>query len=441
MVLDISWRRTMLNNLYRKLYILFTVTIMLIITFVILFAITNSVNAERTNERTMFQRMTTLLIYQLENTQSNTETIIEPYESKYKIFVLLSNANGKMVYKSNLSFSTQSNSLIQNVLEQTNQQQILPENDDIFTSQGGIFEISGTEHDNYFAIPATIATTDRNVYQGIFIYQVSDLRSILESLIPYYLLAWILAFIGVLVLTRLVLKRAFMPTERILKSQKDFVATASHELKSPLAVMIANTDTLIDNPSLDDISKQSVKTIESECMRLSKLVKDMLLLASSDAETWTLHQSEVDIDTLLITLYETYEQTCLKNNIELKLDLSEDTYPKLYTDKDRLFQILCIFMDNAIQHSKNNSLIEIKENHTAKQISFSIKDYGEGISDEDKQYIFDRFYSGDKSHNNKANFGLGLSIVEELTKMLNGNIEVSDTDGGGATFTVIFPLK
>ena len=179
----------MLNNLYRKLYILFTVTIMLIITFVILFAITNSVNAERTNERTMFQRMTTLLIYQLENTQSNTETIIEPYESKYKIFVLLSNANGKMVYKSNLSFSTQSNSLIQNVLEQTNQQQILPENDDIFTSQGGIFEISGTEHDNYFAIPATIATTDRNVYQGIFIYQVSDLRSILESLIPYYLLA------------------------------------------------------------------------------------------------------------------------------------------------------------------------------------------------------------------------------------------------------------
>ena len=63
------------------------------------------------------------------------------------------------------------------------------------------------------------------------------------------------------------------------------------------------------------------------------------------------------------------------------------------------------------------------------------------ITDEDKKYIFDRFFSGDKSHTNKANFGLGLSIAQELTEMLNGDIQVSDTAGGGATFTVSFPLK
>lgn len=107
------------------------------------------------------------------------------------------------------------------------------------------------------------------------------------------------------------------------------------------------------------------------------------------------------------------------------------------TDKDRLFQILCIFMDNAIQHSENNSLIEIKAVPRGKQISFSIADHGQGISAEDKKYIFDRFYSGDKSHTNKANFGLGLSIAEELTKMLKGRIQVSDTPGGGATFTIL----
>ena len=246
---------------------------------------------------------------------------------------------------------------------------------------------------------------------------------------------------GVLVLTRFLLKKAFMPTERVLKSQKDFVATASHELKSPLAVMVANTDILADNQSLDEPAKQAVSVIEAECMRLSRLVKDMLLLASSDAKIWTLHQSQVDIDTLLISLYETYEQTCIKNGTQLKVNLSEDTYPVLNTDKDRLFQILCIFMDNAIQHAKDNSLLEIQAVHTKHQIAFSVIDHGQGITDEDKKYIFDRFFSGDKSHTNKANFGLGLSIAQELTGMLNGDIQVSDTAGGGATFTVSFPLK
>ena len=77
----------------------------------------------------------------------------------------------------------------------------------------------------------------------------------------------------------------------------------------------------------------------------------MLLLASSDAKTWTLHKSTINVDTLLITLYETYEPVCMKQNLELKLHLSEESYPAMLTDKDRLFQILCAFMDNAIQHS------------------------------------------------------------------------------------------
>ena len=205
--------------------------------------------------------------------------------------------------------------------------------------------------------------------------------------------------------------------------------------------MISNTDMLLDNVSLNEQAKQAVQTIDFECMRLSRLVKDMLLLASSDAKTWTLHKSTINVDTLLITLYETYEPVCMKQNLELKLHLSEESYPAMFTDKDRLFQILCVFMDNAIQHSKNNSLIEIEVIATEKNIAFSVVDHGHGISDEDKHYVFDRFYSGDKSHTNKSNFGLGLSIAKELTQMLNGTITINDTAGGGATFTVKFPLK
>ncbi|MFR9147522.1 MAG: sensor histidine kinase [Mediterraneibacter sp.] len=429
----------MLNSLYKKLYILFTVSVMLIITFVISFAVVSAVSTDRTNESTMFQRMTTLLIYQLENTPSDMENTIRSYEEKYHLYAVIENTEGQEIYQSDFAFPAQTDILLEDISEQNSQQQIVPEGeeDGTVTSQGGIYEITGTEQNCYYAIPASIAAAGQYEYQAVFIYPVSDLKTILVRLLPRYSAAWMLALAGVLVIMRFLLRKAFMPTERILKSQKDFVATASHELKSPLAVMIANTDSLLDNRSLDETAKQAAGTIESECMRLSRLVKDMLTLASSDAKAWTLHKSEVDIDTLLITLYETYEQTCLKNGIELKLELSEDTYPALTTDKDRLFQILCIFMDNAIQHSENNSLIEIKAVPRGKQISFSIADHGQGISAEDKKYIFDRFYSGDKSHTNKANFGLGLSIAEELTKMLKGRIQVSDTPGGGATFTIL----
>ncbi|MDY4596844.1 MAG: histidine kinase dimerization/phospho-acceptor domain-containing protein [Faecalimonas umbilicata] len=90
--------------------------------------------------------------------------------------------------------------------------------------------------------------------------------------------------------------------------------------------MISNTDMLLDDVSLNEQAKQAVQTIDFECMRLSRLVKDMLLLASSDAKTWTLHKSIINIDTLLITLYETYEPVCMKQNLELKLHLSCHAY-------------------------------------------------------------------------------------------------------------------
>ena len=78
--------------------------------------------------------------------------------------------------------------------------------------------------------------------------------------------------------------------------------------------------------------------------------------------------------------------------------------------------------------------------HLLEEVIFTLY-YLYTTTNEDKHYVFDRFYSGDKSHTNKSNFGLGLSIAKELTQMLNGTITINDTAGGGATFTVKFPLK
>lgn len=98
-------------------------------------------------------------------------------------------------------------------------------------------------------------------------------------------------------------------------------------------------------------------------------------------------------------------------------------------------------MDNAIQHSVNNNCIEIQTEVTAKNITFFVTDHGQGIANEDKPYVFDRFYCADKARTNKSNLGLGLSIADELAKMLNGKVGFTDTKGGGASFFVTIPLK
>lgn len=233
------------------------------------------------------------------------------------------------------------------------------------------------------------------------------------------------------------MKKAFAPSEEMIKSQKDFVAAASHELKAPLAVIIANTEALQEMQNHDSNDPQAqtcLDVIDTECGRMSRLVRDMLLLASSDADKWTIQKSEINVDTLLITLYDAYEPVCISKKIRLDLNLSEDAYPVLAADRERLFQILSIFLDNAVCYSPEDSSIQIMTTLSEKELTFSVTDHGKGIPEEDKPFIFDRFYRGDKSRTDKSHFGLGLSIAKELAKMLGGEIGFKDTEGGGATF-------
>ena len=227
----------------------------------------------------------------------------------------------------------------------------------------------------------------------------------------------------------------------MLKGQKDFVAAASHELKSPLAVIMANAEAIETIGGQEPQIQNHLSVIDTECMRMSRLVRDMLLLASSDADKWTVHRQKVNIDTLLITLFEAYEPVCKGKSIQLKLALEETEYPRLDTDQERLFQILSIFLDNAISYSPENSSIEIQTRQTTKELTFLVADHGKGIAKADRPFIFDRFYRADKSHTDKSHFGLGLSIAEELAKILAGRIGFKDTPGGGATFFLTLPIK
>ena len=170
-----------------------------------------------------------------------------------------------------------------------------------------------------------------------------------------------------------VIKKGVEADGTSFKKSERFISSASHELKSPLAVILANVEQ-IEQAKYPEL-KKTIKTIDSECMRMSNLVKDLLLLATFDANTWSLCKSEVNVDTLLITLYESYEPVCIGKKISLQLKLSENTYPTLDTDGERLLQILNIYMDNAIHHSTDNRHIEIQTEVSGKTITFFVIDH------------------------------------------------------------------
>ena len=434
----------MLKPLSKKLNTIFITVIMLIITSIMIILCNNYVHTEQSSEVLLFQRMVTQMMYQLEDNSQNFESIADSYhEYKSPIFCYIQDTSGKMVYQTDFDFPTDVDTLLERFRTQTDKEDtfIITNDNKPTTYQSGVFMFNGTRNDDYLGILATIVTPNDTAYHLSLIYRQQSLFDILTKQAFLYVSLWCLSLIAVTTMSYLLIKKALKPTEVMLKSQKDFIASASHELKSPLAVILANAEKLeqlqIDNTEF----RKSVKILDKECMRMSKLVRDMLLLASSDAKSWTICKNTIDIDTLLISLYEAYEPVCISKKICLRLEISETSYPKFCADEERLFQILTIYMENAIHHSVGNKQIEIKTEVTAKHITFFVIDHGKGIHEDDKPYIFNRFYCADKSRTDKSNFGLGLSIADELAKMMNGKVGCKDTDGGGATFFVTLPLK
>lgn len=252
-----------------------------------------------------------------------------------------------------------------------------------------------------------------------------------------------LFLLGVIVLAIvnwLLSKLIVKPTEDGLRKQAEFVAAASHELRNPLAVIKGSIEAskITDN---EEEKQKYYDNVDAEANRMNRLVNDLLLLAGSDSKRWSLIMEPFDVDTMLIEMSEQYAPIAKKSDMILSLDLPDEALGEIVGDSIRIRQILSVFIDNAISHSSSGEEILLSAKKKKKKLYLSVIDHGNGIKNEDKERIFDRFFRADDSRNNKKHFGLGLSIAKELAKLHSGSIEITDTDGGGSTFTLILPEK
>lgn len=229
-------------------------------------------------------------------------------------------------------------------------------------------------------------------------------------------------------------KRIIRPVEESRKKQVEFIALASHELRSPLTVITSSMSAM--KKADETQSERFENIINSEVKRMSRLINDMLSLASADNSSWSLQMENTDMDTLLLDTFEAFQPIAMKKNIHLSFSFPDEPLPTCKCDKQRVEQVLSILIDNALSYTKNGGKVNLSVKRKLHKLEIYVADNGIGISDENKKHIFHRFYRVDSSHKSKDHFGLGLCIANEIVKLHKGTLTVSDTSGGGATFTI-----
>jgi OmpR-family two-component system manganese-sensing sensor histidine kinase len=232
-------------------------------------------------------------------------------------------------------------------------------------------------------------------------------------------------------------RKALKPVEENQTRQNEFIAAVSHDLRTPLAVIQTNASALLVEGANQ---KRFVPVITGECTRMAGLLRDMLILASSDAKTWSIKKKWIDTDTCLIELYDTFSTLCNEKEHQLVMDFPDEPLPKVCVDQDRLTQVLGILINNAISYSPPKSRITMRSYVMKNTFYIEVEDQGTGIGKEQRTLIFDRFYRADKSRNDNTHFGLGLSVAKELMELQGGKIFLKNTGEHGSTFCMTLPL-
>lgn len=235
-------------------------------------------------------------------------------------------------------------------------------------------------------------------------------------------------------------RRALVPIKASWDKQQQFVTDASHELRTPIAVIKTNTELLLYHPE-HTIEEESIRIagILKESTRMGKLVATLLTLARADS-----NQIELDFRVILLSdlLHDIIEQIQpIADMKDIYIATEIDPQIKIKGDQERLYQLFVILLDNAVKYTPDSGRIIVTCHMIQGSVRVSIEDTGIGISKSDIPFIFERFYRGDKVRSrDDGGSGLGLAIAKWIVEKHGGKIRVDSVKGEGTQFHLRLPL-
>lgn len=231
---------------------------------------------------------------------------------------------------------------------------------------------------------------------------------------------------------------AMHPVERAWEREKQFVADASHDLKTPLTVIMANTEIIRNHKSnsIDEVAKWLDST-EEEAQRMKRLVESMLELAQSECINESISLTPVNVSDICESTVLQMEAIAFEKHVCINTSITKNITIKSHSDY--FTRLVHILIDNAIKYSAENASVTVKLKKQKREVKLSIHNVGALIAEEDIPHIFERFWRSDRARTTES-FGLGLSIAKNLCENLGGKISVVSEKSHGTEFTATFPI-
>ena len=266
----------------------------------------------------------------------------------------------------------------------------------------------------------------------LVIVDTSNIRYRLSSLLLISVILLGVSEMLVYYVSKKITKWITEPVEETFNKQKDFIADASHELKTPLAVMMASIDCIEVNKK----NEKYINNMKSESDRMNNLITKLLDLSKSESgsnkELYTMNNLSKIVEKRALV----FESLAFENNVSINTEIEKDIILKC--SKNEIDEVVSILIDNAIKHSYKNSRILVSLYKDKNNIVLDIINNGKDIPRDECDKIFERFYRMDKSRNRESNrYGLGLAIAKNIVNNHDGQIKVFSKDNF-TTFRIIF---
>ena len=236
--------------------------------------------------------------------------------------------------------------------------------------------------------------------------------------------------------------RALVPIRAAFATERRFVAAASHELRTPAAIIRASAEVLQREGLVQDEGSSLVTGLVAEADRLSRLVVELLALSSSRADPDAVQLAPADLAEIVLEAVSRIRPLADERGCKLGLSTSPAPELPILGDADRLLQVLVILLDNATRLAPSGTAVDVRLGRGDRLAWFSVDDHGPGVAVEDRLRVFEPFArAGAGRRQRREGTGLGLAVARSLVDRHHGTISVDDAPGGGARFTVSLPLR
>ena len=267
--------------------------------------------------------------------------------------------------------------------------------------------------------------------------EINSRKQLLFTMIKVIILFCILTYFIALYLT----KNALKPIETTWNNQTKFIQNASHELRTPITIVSSKLEGLLrhpDNTVSDEV--EAIADAMNETRRLKKMINDLLILVKEDYVD-IIVKEEFDLEKLVKDLCDNFFDVALIQNKDLKIS-SNLKHKVIISDKNKLRQLLVIFIDNAFKYTKEEDFIKISLDEKNQKIYITIEDSGIGIKKEELKNVFDRFFRSENVRNKDIDgSGIGLSIAKVLSDSLKYKLTVDSEYGKWTKFQIIIPVE